>query len=89
MRRLRFAFVSCANYEHGFFSAYRHLADEQPDLVLFLGDYIYEYVDRVRSTVRRHSDNVEAATLPTYRNRYAQYRMDPDLQRLGLSGMCS
>ena len=82
LRRLRFAFVSCANYEHGFFSAYRHLADEQPDLVLFLGDYIYEYVDRVRPTVRRHSDNAEAATLPTYRNRYAQYRMDPDLQRL-------
>ena len=36
LRRLRFAFVSCANYEHGFFSAYRHLADEEPDLVLFL-----------------------------------------------------
>ena len=53
-----------------------------PDLVLFLGDYIYEYVDRVRPTVRRHSDGVEAATLPTYRNRYAQYRLDPDLQRL-------
>src|SRR6185436_12396249 len=82
LRRLRFAFVSCANYEHGFFAAYRHLADEQPDLVLFLGDYIYEYVDRVRPTVRRHSDDVEATTLPTYRNRYAQYRMDPDLQRL-------
>ena len=65
LRRLRFAFVSCANYEHGFFSAYRYLADEQPDLVLFLGDYIYEYVDRVRPTVRRHSDNVEAATLAT------------------------
>jgi alkaline phosphatase D len=32
--------------------------------------------------VRRHSDGIEAATLPTYRNRYAQYRLDPDLQRL-------
>ena len=39
--RLRFAFASCANYEHGFFSAYRHLADEHPEFVLFLGDYIY------------------------------------------------
>ncbi len=39
--RLRFGFVSCANYEHGYFSAYRHLADEHPDAVLFLGDYIY------------------------------------------------
>jgi alkaline phosphatase D len=80
--QLRFGFVSCANYEHGYFAAYRHLADEAPDLVLFLGDYIYEYVERNRPTVRRHSDDVEAATLPTYRNRYAQYRLDPDLQRL-------
>ena len=35
--RLRFGFVSCANFEHGYFSAYRHLADEHPDVVLFLG----------------------------------------------------
>ena len=80
--QLRFGFVSCANYEHGYFSAYRHLADQSPDLVLFLGDYIYEYVERNRPTVRRHSDDVEATTLPTYRNRYAQYRLDRDLQRL-------
>jgi alkaline phosphatase D len=79
---LRFAFVSCANYEQGYFSAYRHLADEQPDLVLFLGDYIYEYIERRRPTVRLHSDGVEATNLATYRNRYAQYRLDPDLQRL-------
>ena len=80
--RLRFGFVSCANYEHGYFSAYRHLADENPDFVLFLGDYIYEYLEEKRPTVRRHSDGIEAATLPTYRNRYAQYRLDPDLQPL-------
>ncbi len=80
--RLRFGFVSCSNYEHGYFSAYRHLADENPEFVLYLGDYIYEYVEQRRPTVRRHSDGIEAATLPTYRNRYAQYRLDPDLQRL-------
>jgi alkaline phosphatase D len=80
--RLRLGFVSCSQYELGYFSAYRHLADEQPDLVLFLGDYIYEYLAAPGATVRRHSDGVEAATLPTYRNRYAQYRLDPDLQRL-------
>jgi alkaline phosphatase D len=82
MHQLRFGFVSCANYEHGYFAAYRHLADESPDLVIFLGDYIYEHVDRLRPTVRRHSDDAEATTLPAYRNRYAQYRLDPDLQRL-------
>jgi alkaline phosphatase D len=80
--KLRFGFVSCANCEHGYFSAYRHLADENPEFVLYLGDYIYENIDEKRPTVRRHSDGIEAATLPTYRNRYAQYRLDPDLQRL-------
>jgi alkaline phosphatase D len=80
--QLRFGFVSCSNYEHGYFSAYGHLADESPDLVAYLGDYIYEYVERRRPTVRTHSDGVEATTLPLYRNRYAQYRLDPDLQRL-------
>jgi len=80
--KLRFGFVSCSNYEHGYFSAYRHLADENPEFVLYLGDYIYEYVEFIRPTVRRHSDGIEAATLPTYRDRYAQYRLDPDLARL-------
>src|SRR5262249_30499229 len=80
--RFTFGFVSCTHYEHGYFSAYRHLADENPDLVLFLGDYIYEGIDRNPANVRTHSDGVEASTLSTYRNRYAQYRLDPDLQRL-------
>jgi alkaline phosphatase D len=80
--RMRFGFVSCSQYEMGYFSAYRHLADENPDFVVFLGDYIYEYIEQGRPTVRTHSDGIEAATLPTYRNRYAQYRLDADLQRL-------
>ena len=79
---LRFGFASCSNYEAGYFSAYRHLADEHPDLVVFLGDYIYEDLFRDQRAVRTHSDGVAATTLPTYRNRYAQYRLDPDLQRL-------
>ncbi|MGA2891730.1 MAG: alkaline phosphatase D family protein [Xanthobacteraceae bacterium] len=79
---LRFGYVSCANYEHGYFSAYRHLTEENPEFVIFLGDYIYEGIEENRPIVRHHSDGVEAATLPTYRNRYAQYRLDPDLARL-------
>lgn len=80
---LHLGFVSCANYEHGYYAAYRHLAEERPDLVLFLGDYIYEYMDRLSTNlVRTHSDGVEATDLRTYRNRYAQYRMDSDLQQL-------
>jgi alkaline phosphatase D len=80
--KLRFGFVSCSNYEHGYFSAYRHLTDENPDVVLFLGDYIYDTIEENKPTVRRHSDGVATTTLPTYRNRYAQYRLDPDLQNL-------
>jgi alkaline phosphatase D len=62
--RMRFGFVSCAHYEHGYFSAYRHLADEQPDLVAFLGDYLYEGVETQKPIVRRHSNGVEASGLP-------------------------
>ncbi len=40
---------------------------------MYLGDYIYEYIEKRHPTVRQHSDGVEATTLPTYRNRYAQY----------------
>jgi alkaline phosphatase D len=80
--QMRFAYVSCSNYEHGYFSAYRHLTEENPEFVLFLGDYIYDNVTENRPIVRRHSDGVDATTLPTYRNRYAQYRLDPDLARL-------
>ena len=82
IEKMRFGFVSCSNYEHGYFSAYQHLNDENPEFVLFLGDYIYETIEQNRAIVRRHSDGVEASTLPTYRNRYAQYRLDADLQRL-------
>jgi alkaline phosphatase D len=79
----RFGFASCANYEQGYFAAYRHLAAEAPDLVLFLGDYIYETVQpKDKPGVRRHSDDEIPTTLAGYRNRYAQYRLDPDLQAL-------
>jgi alkaline phosphatase D len=86
--KLRVGFVSCANYEHGYFAAYRHLADEHPDLAIFLGDYIYEYIDKSPTKTRTHSDNAEATTLPLYRNRYAQYRLDADLQRLHAEVPC-
>ena len=50
--------ASCAHWENGYFSAYRHMAAEHPDLVLFLGDYIYEYGYRAASkdVVRHHDD---------------------------------
>jgi alkaline phosphatase D len=79
----RFGFASCSNYEQGYFAAYRHLAAEAPDLVVFLGDYIYETVQpKEKPALRRHSDGEIPTTLAGYRNRYAQYRLDPDLQAL-------
>jgi alkaline phosphatase D len=72
------AFVSCANWESGYYTAYKRLAEEQPDLILHLGDYIYENAP-VPGVVRRHEGEV-AITLADYRQRYAQYKTDPDLQ---------
>nr|WP_205709178.1 alkaline phosphatase D family protein [Kineococcus siccus] len=81
---LTMAFASCAQYEHGWFTAYRRLAEEQPDVVLFLGDYIYEYeandyVSPSGNNVRDHM-GPETVTLANYRQRHAQYKADPDLQ---------
>ena len=76
--RLRFAFVSCQHYEAGFFTAYRYLVTEDLDLVFHLGDYIYEGPARDGQPRRHHG--LELASLADYRNRYAQYRLDPDLQ---------
>jgi alkaline phosphatase D len=77
----RFAFVSCQNYEHGYYTAYRHLASEDLDVVVHLGDYIYErrFAGTAGGFVRQHESG-EALTLDQYRARYALYRSDPDLQ---------
>lgn len=71
-------FASCSHFEQGWFTAYRHLAEDDPDLVLHLGDYQYEYAAR-DGAVRPHI-GPETATLANYRQRYAQYKTDPDLQ---------
>ena len=78
LQRLRFAFASCQHYEYGYYAAYRHMAREDLDLVAFLGDYIYES-STSRDFVRKH-DAGEPRTLDEYRNRYALYKRDADLQ---------
>ena len=78
VNRLRFSFLSCQHYEMGHFTAHRHLAAEDLDLVFHLGDYIYEG-PATDNRPRRH-DGPEIMTLADYRNRYALYRTDPDLQ---------
>jgi alkaline phosphatase D len=77
--RLRFAFASCQHYEQGWFTAHRHLARDDLDLVAFLGDYIYES-SWGREHVRKHEAGVPA-TLEEYRARHALYKTDADLQR--------
>ncbi len=76
---LRFAFASCQHYEDGFYTAYDHMAEEDLDLVVHLGDYIYEYGGR-DGRVRRYP-TAEALTLDQYRARYAQTKSDALLQR--------
>jgi alkaline phosphatase D len=84
---MRFAFASCAHWQNGYFSAYRHMAAENPDLVIFLGDYIYEHTLTGPNVLRQH-DGPTAVDLPGYRNRYALYRTDLDLQALHATAPC-
>ncbi|WKD49584.1 alkaline phosphatase D family protein [Microbulbifer spongiae] len=85
--RLRFAVTSCSNYPMGYFNVYREIA-LRPDLdmVLHLGDYLYEYGPGGFGTNaglgREPIPAREMVTLQDYRQRYAQYRSDPDLQEV-------
>jgi alkaline phosphatase D len=80
VQRLRLAFASCQRWEHGWFSAYRGMRADAPDLVAFLGDYIYEYAT-APSPVRTPNGGY-VLTLQQYRDRYALYKGDPDLQAM-------
>jgi alkaline phosphatase D len=75
---LNFAIASCQRWDAGHFAAWRHMAQEDLDLIMFLGDYIYEYSSRP-DAIRRHEGTV-ANTLDSYRARYATYKSDPALQ---------
>ncbi|MEU3745158.1 MULTISPECIES: alkaline phosphatase D family protein [Streptomyces] len=84
---VRFGVVSCANWESGHFSAYRHLAGRADlDAVLHLGDYVYEYASGVypeaKDTVRQHEPRHEIVSLADYRTRHGHYKTDADLQAL-------
>ncbi|MFB9904156.1 alkaline phosphatase D family protein [Allokutzneria oryzae] len=83
--RLSFAVASCQAWYHGHFTAYRHMATEDIDLVFFVGDYIYEYainsVNLWRQGVQLDKvHDAEVRTLEQYRLRYALFKSDPHLQ---------
>ena len=76
---LRFAVVSCSNYAAGYFNAYARIAERADlDLVMHLGDYIYEYADKGYGTARSSLPVNEIVSLSDYRQRHAQYKSDVD-----------
>ena len=88
--RLRFVTCSCAEYENELFFVYDQIAKEEPDLVIHLGDYIYEETyDRFyrpgspdnRARRLRFDRDKPCKTLADYRRRYAEHKTDPMLQR--------
>ena len=79
-KNLRFAVTSCQNFEQGLFTAYEQMIEDNVDLVFHLGDYIYEYKGFDNKTRKHLGPEIE--NLAQYRQRYAQYRMDPLLQKM-------
>ncbi len=83
---IKLAFASCSNFEYGYFSNYRFIAeDKQIDAVIHLGDYIYEYGNGEYGDTSLGRKNIpphEIISLKDYRTRYSLYRLDKDLQKL-------
>ncbi len=80
---LRFAVVSCSNFEHGYFNVYHQIAEHNDvDAVIHLGDYIYEYGNGEFGNERPAEPANEILTLDDYRLRHATYKLDPDLRLL-------
>ncbi|WP_020474295.1 alkaline phosphatase D family protein [Zavarzinella formosa] len=82
--QLKFAFASCQHFEQGWYTAYEHMAKDNLDMVIHLGDYIYEYAGRDK-LVRKHVGR-KIKSLEDYRIRHAQYRSDPLLN--GMHALC-
>ncbi|RNA63712.1 alkaline phosphatase [Chryseobacterium nematophagum] len=87
VNEVKLAVASCANFPAGFFNVYKEIANSDVDVVIHLGDYIYEYAPGEYGTNqytaahnRTHKPNKELITLSDYRERYRQYRSDINLQ---------
>lgn len=86
---VRFAVMSCSNWQHGFFNVYDQIAREDNfDALIHLGDYYYEYgaegyaAAEMDRQDRRHEPAHEIISLDDYRTRHGQYRSDPNLQAM-------
>ncbi len=82
LAQAKFAAASCQNFADGYYAAHRDIAEQAPDFVLWLGDYIYEGggLPFDPDVVARKHIGAEPTTLDDYRNRYGQYKSDPQLQ---------
>jgi alkaline phosphatase D len=80
VQKLRVAYASCQRWEHGYFSAYDHMAQENLDMVLFLGDYIYEYAGAANAV--RLPTGGWVTSLSDYRDRYALHKSEKGLQAM-------
>lgn len=81
--RLRIAVASCSSYAHGYFNAYQRIAERADlDLVLHLGDYIYEYGNGEYGAARSYEPAGEIVSLEDYRTRHGQYKLEAELQEL-------
>ncbi|MDB5961935.1 MAG: Alkaline phosphatase, partial [Massilia sp.] len=77
---LKLAVASCQHWEFGSYAAHRHIAAAAPDLVAFVGDYIYEWGPYRLNHPDKAQRTNESFNLADYRARYAQYKSDRDLQ---------
>jgi alkaline phosphatase D len=81
--RLRIAVLSCASYAQGYFNAYRRVSRRADlDLVIHLGDYIYEHGNGEYGSFRAYKPAHEITTLQDYRTRHNQYKADIDVGEL-------
>ena len=82
---LAFAFASCQDWTSGHYPSYRHMADEDLDLVLHLGDYVYEYGIPANGGYRHQPVPAPLQEAPRdlarWRLQYTLYKLDPQLQR--------
>jgi alkaline phosphatase D len=83
---LRIGFFSCQKYTEGYYTAHAGLAREDCDVIVCLGDYMYETnADKVRKDTTSRGDNGQCETLAEYRDKYRLYRTDPNLQAMHAS----
>ena len=93
VQKLRLVYASCQRWEHGHYAAWRHARQDDPDLVVFLGDYIYEYASpKANATDAKNLDQLAKMarlqplhyprSLQDYRDRYALHKSDADLQAM-------